>query len=200
MTKVIFLTNKEQLKRFGIFNGLEQLKNRGFLIFTCEKLVFANNLDNAEIVFVWDRNIGEDEVDNPYWWNDTFLPMKKEDEKWYVIHHTKGIQPKATDSIFPTQGKHIVGNPIYSNVCKILLDNDGDKKERIIKSVLFPIKLNDFLNICNNRKPNTEDFQILTDAGYPDKLSELEGEYSTSTYFESLKQLSDMLWNWAGIE
>jgi len=200
-TKVIIITTESKFKDVNDsakFDGFDKLKEKGFLIFEDGKLVPADNLDNAEIVFVWDRNEGG-EVENLDWWDTSFLSMKKSDgEKWYVIRHTKGIQPQVTDSIFPIEGRHTVGNPIYSKVCEILLADDGDRKERIIKEVVFKIKIeaiSEFLEICNTkRSPDCDDFNKLNNAGIDvESLPKLEGSFESDKYIQSLSKLTDEL-------
>jgi len=202
-TKVIIITNSDQLKDVNNsvkFDGFDNLQKAGFLIFADRKLGATNNLDDAEIVFVWDRSIGDGEIQNPEWWNDTFLPMKKEGEKWYVIHHTKGIQPQVTDSIILAHGIHVPDDAVYKEVCSILLDTEDNKKERIIKKVFdYKSKLNaviEFLHACLNKSPDFTDFQKLKEAGYTDKLTSLEGELYSPTYFDSLVQLREKLFAW----
>lgn len=199
--KIIIVTNISQLSDVNssaTFDGFENLKNNGFMIFTDGKLVTASDLKDADIVFVWDRNTGRI-TNTPEWWADIFLSLKNND-KWYVVYHSKGLNSQYIQSsatMVCRQGEHKAGNFVYREIVKILLDNEKNKKERIIKSVFSLEPVLEFLHGCLVKQPEKEDYEKLQEAGIdPDKLkNKITVERSDSSYDNALTALRKELLN-----
>jgi len=195
--KIVIITEYTSFKEvcgdnINKISGFDNLEIQGFLKYEKPELIAVDNLDDTEIIFVWDR-YGEE--NQPLkWWKDFLQKYKKENEKWYVIHHTKGIMPEEQESIVPIQGAHIRNNLVYGNAIAILFDDEKNKKERIIKEVFksnFEAIL-EFLHNCLVEKPknfkNLEDEKIKTDG-----LPELKGNPNEPDYITSLTNLRDEL-------
>jgi hypothetical protein len=153
-----------------------------------------------EIVFVWDRNV-RGSVQNPEWWANTFVPLKKQDEKWYVVHHSKGVQPKESDSIILKKGTNVPNDHVYGKVVSILFDSDGKKKGRIIEEVFTLETILVFLHACLEKKPEVADLKKFEEKTSISVLpEELKGELYSDEYFKSLSELRGRLLNGGGRE
>ena len=186
MEKLIIITSYSSLQKVDnnvlTLNNFESLKD--------EEKEFVKF--NDEIIFVRDRR---EEIWTQWW--DEFLNKKPKNEKWYVIHHTRGIQPEQSDSIICKEGINESTNPVYSKVVEILLDEKKGKKERIIWEVFKPPleAVLEFLHGCLDKEPGESDYKKLTEVGIDANLPELKGEPYSEKYFESLEDLRDKLFD-----
>ncbi|MDR1583057.1 MAG: hypothetical protein LBS55_07355 [Prevotellaceae bacterium] len=196
--KLIIITEYSSLKtvddRVKNLQGFNNLKNNGFLKFGGNRLIEISTLDDTEIVFIWDR-AEEGYAKAEKWWKDTFLPLQK-NEKWYIVYHSKGIQPEETDSMICKQGTHVPNDHVYGKVVSILLDSDSNKKERIITDVFTLKAILAFLHGCLDKKPEKADLKKFEEeTGISVSQSELKGELYNEEYFNSLSTLRDKLLN-----
>ena len=198
--KLIIITDCDSLgdvdRNAENFANFEKLESKAFLKFENNGLVEVDELDDAEIVFVWDRFEKVETEDIQDWWN-TFLEKRKNGEKWYVIHHSKGIQPAPSDSdsVIYKSGTHAESNPVYGKVVAILLDNEDNKKDRIIKEVFTP-KLEyilAFLHSCLEDAPNGEKCREYKEKIEIEYDLNLEGDFLSDKYLQSLNALRDKL-------
>ncbi|MDH6357789.1 hypothetical protein [Parabacteroides sp. PF5-9] len=198
-SKLIIITDYYSLQqvddRVEQLQGFDNLENKGYLKFDSGRLIDVETLDDTEIVFVWDRF--SDEVSDSArktWWENIFLTLKKADDKWHIIHHSKGLMPNKSESILCRKGAHIPNDPRYGVATKVLLDTEDNKKERIIKSVFTIEPILAFLHGCLEKKPEQVDFEKLEDVGIDiSSLPQLNGELCDERYFSSLSALRDEL-------
>jgi hypothetical protein len=191
MEKVIIITDYFSLRNVNDqikdLNGIAKLKGKG----TEDVIEFSDG-----IILVWDRY--EDEWKD--WW--TKFLKKKKDDVWYVIHHSRGIGSEGdlenTDTLKSKKGAHIPECPVYSNAAAILLDDDSNKKERVISSV-FSEKLDlalDFLRSCLSGKDKADVNKLKGFANFSaikKRYAELDGDCTSDSYINALSKLRDVV-------
>jgi hypothetical protein len=169
-------------------NNFNDLKGHG-----TEEVI---KLDEEEIIFVWDRD-ENNRSERDDWWNH-FL-QRKNDEVWYVIHHSKGIKPKEIpDSLKCKNGVHTPNDLVYSKAINIILDNNNNKKERIIKAVFTDSdNINaalEFLHACLDGKDKADVAKLKHFSNFEQinaLYDKLNNEPASAIYVEILKQLRD---------